>query len=265
MVRLYHKGNAICAQKVRICLAEKGVAWESKIPDVRDPEYLALNPNGYLPTFIDNGKIIPESRIICEYINDAFAGPALLPVNAYGRARASLWTKQIDDFFHLSVFTLTFASGLHARILKWTPEEIEKILPFEVTKRDRAYDMIEKGFDSKFIGIAVKRFAKMTEDMECALAASTWLAGETYTLADVDYTPYLQRITDLGLGFLLEDKPNLRRWFAQVKARASFAEVIENWVTQDVLAAAENADGLEGSALFLKKRSKKLGAGIDKP
>ncbi len=255
MVILYHKGNAICAQKVRVCLAEKGVAWKSVIPDVRDPKYLALNPNGYLPTLVHDEAIIPESRIICEYINDAFGGPALLPDNAQDRARVALWSKQIDDSLHLNVFTLTFVSALQSRVLKRTPEEIEKILPFEVTKRDRAYDMIEKGFNSKFVGIAVNRFAKMTEDMERALATSTWLVGETYTLADVDFTPYLQRIIDLGLGFLLEGKPALRRWLAQVQSRASFAEVIENWVTLEVLAEAEKDADVAAPILQMRMRA----------
>jgi glutathione S-transferase len=254
MVTLYHKGIAICAQKVRICLAEKHIAWDSKLPDVRDPEYLALNPNGYVPTLVHDGRIVMESRIICEYINDAFEGPELLPADPYDRARVALWTKQIDDSLHLNIFTLTFVSALHSRVLKRTPEEIEKILPFEVTKRDRAYDMIEKGFESKFIAIAIRRFARLAEDMERALTGSTWLVGETYSLADVDFIPYLQRIVDLGLGFLLQGKPNLQRWFEQVKARSSFAEVTRNWVTQDILAAAEK-DAKLASPIFVNRLS----------
>ena len=235
MITTYHKGVAICAQKVRICLAEKNVPWESKLPDVRDPQYLKPNPNGYVLTLVHDGRVIVESRIISEYIDAAFAGPQLLPEDPYDRARVALWTKQIDGSLHLNVFTLTFFSGLNSRILKRTPEEIEKIFPFEMTKRDRAYDMIKKGVDSKFIGIAVRRLARLTEDMDRALTGSTWLVGETYSLADADLTPYLQRIIDLGLDSLLDGKFNLQRWFEQLKERPSFVAVNQKWVAPDVL------------------------------
>jgi len=47
-LELYHFAGAICAQKVRITLAEKGIAWESRITldELRSPGYLILNPNG---------------------------------------------------------------------------------------------------------------------------------------------------------------------------------------------------------------------------
>jgi len=63
MLTLFHKGLATCAQ---------------------------VNPNGYVSTLIHDGRIVTESRIINEYINDAFDGPELLPDDHYDRARVSL-------------------------------------------------------------------------------------------------------------------------------------------------------------------------------
>jgi glutathione S-transferase len=241
MLTLYHFGYAICAQKVRVCLAEKGVAWESRLPGLRDPEYLKLNPNGYVPTLVHDDRILTESRLICEYIDEAFDGPSLMPADAYDRYRVGLWTKQIDDTLHLNVFTLSFAVSFRPRYQAMTPEEREKNFPFDITKRERAIDLLEKGFDSRFVGVALNRFKKLTADMERALSQSTWLVGETYSLADVDYTPYLQRITDLGLGFLIDDKPHLRAWFERVRARPSFDQVLGQWVAPEMIAGAAKA------------------------
>ena len=82
MLELYHNGMSTCSQKVRFCLAEKGVAWTGHHLDLRagdqhTPEYLALNPNGVVPTLVDDGDVIIESTIINEYLDEKFPEPAL--------------------------------------------------------------------------------------------------------------------------------------------------------------------------------------------
>jgi glutathione S-transferase len=96
MLELYHNDMSTCAQKVRFALVEKGVSWEGRHLDLRardhqTPEYLRLNPNAVVPTIVHDGTVIIESTVINEYIDDAFAGPALRPVDATGRARMRLW------------------------------------------------------------------------------------------------------------------------------------------------------------------------------
>lgn len=112
MLALYHMPNAVCAQKVRICLAEKGLTWESSLvtgPALRSLEYLAINPGGYVPTLVHDGRIITESRVISEYLDEAFPAPGLTPRDAFDRAGVRHWTKQSDDSLHLNVFVLTCA------------------------------------------------------------------------------------------------------------------------------------------------------------
>ncbi len=238
MVTLYHFAGAICAQKVRIALAEKGVHWKSEIAleVLRSPEYLKINPGGYVPTLVDDDRVITESRIICEYINEAFAGPALLPNSAFDRARVSLWTKQIDDSLHLNIHTLSFVVMMRTRYLAMEAEEFQRALPFDPVKIDRIHDMMANGDRSRFVLIALRRFKKLIEDIEDALSCSTWLVGQNYSLADSDYTPYMQRLTDLGLEFLWRERPLVTAWFNRLKTRKSFATSILNWQTHDELA-----------------------------
>ena len=55
MLTLYHANHSTCSQKVRLCLAEKKLSWESQLVNLATnehlaPEYLQLNPNGVVPT-----------------------------------------------------------------------------------------------------------------------------------------------------------------------------------------------------------------------
>ena len=98
---LYHNDMSVCAQKVRLCLAEKQLAYEDKhlnlrAGDQKRPEYLALNPNGYVPTLVHDDFVVIESTVICEYIDDAFPARPLKPADAKARARMRGFTKFID-------------------------------------------------------------------------------------------------------------------------------------------------------------------------
>lgn len=231
MLTLYHMPVAICAQKVRVCLAEKGVECESRLMtgQLRTAEYLKLNPAGYVPTLVHDDAVLTESRIINEYLEEAFDGPALMPTRPLERAQVALWTKQIDDTLHLNVFTLSLAVGRLPHFLAMDAAALQLNLPFDITKRERAFDIIEKRMNSRFVAVALERFRQLADDMDAALSRTAWLAGDAYTLADVDYAPYVQRMEDIGLAFLWEDRPNLRRWIDAVRARPSYDEIIERW------------------------------------
>jgi glutathione S-transferase len=76
MLALYHNDMSLCAQKVRVCLAEKGLQWENRHLVLRagehqQPWYLKLNRRAVVPTLIDGEKIVPESNVILEYLDEA--------------------------------------------------------------------------------------------------------------------------------------------------------------------------------------------------
>jgi len=80
MIELYHNDMSVCAQKARFALAEKKLKWEGhhlnlRAADQQKPEYLKLNPNAVVPTLLDNGAVIIESTVICEYLDDAYPEP----------------------------------------------------------------------------------------------------------------------------------------------------------------------------------------------
>jgi glutathione S-transferase len=234
MLILYHFPGAICAQKVRVALAEKGLMWESRLVqgDLRSPDYLKLNPHGYVPTLVHDGQVIIESRVISEYIEDAFQGSRLLPQNPLDRARVRSWTKQIDDSLHLNVYVLTFATFYRQRASQLAADQLVRSLPLtNPTKRRYTLDLIAHGFESQYFPPAVARLRMLLADMEAALSRSVWLVGAQYTLADSDFTPYLRRLEDLGVWELAKEfHPNVARWFAEVRSRPSYKRAILEWV-----------------------------------
>jgi glutathione S-transferase len=76
MLELYHTVNSVCAQKIRIQLAEKRLPWSSRIMTLRgdqfEPGYLKLNPNGVVPTLLHDGEPVIESSVILYYLESAF-------------------------------------------------------------------------------------------------------------------------------------------------------------------------------------------------
>jgi len=84
LITLHHHGSSVCAAKVRLVLAEKSVPWEGIYVDILrgdqfDPAYMKLNPKAVVPTLVHDGKVIVESAVICEYLDEVFPTPALKP------------------------------------------------------------------------------------------------------------------------------------------------------------------------------------------
>ena len=243
MLELYHNDMSTCAQKVRLTLAEKGLDWTGHHLNLREgpqhkTDYLKMNPNGVVPTLIDDGRVIIESTVIMEYIDDRWPDPSLRPSDAYGRARMRLWTKQLDEGVHAmtGVLSSSIAFRYQHFAIKTEAEVRQTIenMP-DPAKRERQRENILKGLDSKFLPAAVKRFARLIGDIDGALAEGDWLAGNEFSLADIAYTPYMVRLTHLQMGWLWEDRPAVADWFARIQARPSFDAAIGGWLNESYL------------------------------
>jgi len=254
MIELYHNDMSVCAQKVRFALAEKKLAWENhhmnlRAGDQQQPEYLKLNPNAVVPTLVDNGTVIIESTVICEYLDDGYPEPSLKPRDAVGRARMRLWTKQLDEGVHAA--TSVVSSAIAFRYQKLAAgmealEEFHKKMPDPV-KREKSWENITKGVESRFFAEAVKRFDKLLGDMESALVDSTWLAGNDFSLADIGYAPYITRLDHLQLQFLWDERPHIPVWYDRLRERRGYTEALEKWFNANYLPMMKEK-GMEAQA-----------------
>ena len=243
MLELYHNTMSACAQKVRVALAEKNLAWTShhlnlRAGDQQKPAYLKLNPKGVVPTLIDGDLVIRESNVILEYLDDAFPDPPLRPSDAFGRSQVRLWNQRLAEGHH-DIGTATLSMGIafrHQYLAKGEPACAALIenIPDPI-KRERRRDMIYNGTDAREFRLAVNMWISLLNDMEQALNRHDWLAGDAYTIADAAYTPYLTRLDHLHVLGFISDKPRLAGWYERIKARPSYTLGITDWLDADYL------------------------------
>lgn len=238
MISLYHFDRSTAAQKVRLSLEEKGLAWESRYIDPgmkkrqqHDSEYLKLNPRGLVPTLIHDGRVVRESQVIIEYLEDAFPTPPLRPADPYDRAEMRLWTKLVDEGLHVDSRTIGTCIAMRFVMQEADPATIKRhyeAMPDEV-RRDNDLVNNEKGLDSPLLPGAVRRFKKVFTAIEHRLEESPWLAGGMFSLADISLVVYSARMDSFQLAGLLDELPRLRDWQLRIKARPSWAKAVEKW------------------------------------
>jgi glutathione S-transferase len=243
---LYHNDMSVCSAKVRMALAEKAMQWESvhlnlRAGDAQRPEYVALNPNQLVPTLVDRSRVVIESNVICEYLDDIQPDPPLRPADPYARARMRLWTKQLDEGVHAAVGTLGLCIAFRDQHLERDPEDVQKYLAnlVDPARRERIARALEFGMDAPGFAPALRRFVKLIADLDAALAAGPWLAGDAYSLADLAYAPYLARLEHLGLDDMVKARPRVGEWWARLAARPAFQDGVKRWFNPSYLALFE--------------------------
>jgi glutathione S-transferase len=234
-LELYHSAASMCSQKVRLCLAEKGLPWVSHHLVLREfeqlePAYLALNPEGLVPLLLADGKPIRESAVINEFLEDSFPERPLRPADALGRARMREWTSYIASEPALAVKIPSFHRLVAPAVAgKWTPAEIDAIaarMPHRSTAA-RWRQALTAGFTEEEVEASLQRLRVTLDRMEQVLSISQWLAGENYSLADVEMTPFVRWHYVVGEGHAVEDRPRVSAWHAAVKARPSYAAAFD--------------------------------------
>ena len=239
MLFLYHGSTSVCSIKVRVALAEKGLEWSGELLDLmrgdqHRPEYRKLNPNHVVPTLVHDGRIVIESTLIIEYLDEAFPVPPLMPADPYRRALARLWMKKIDDYLHAACSTVTFATANRKALLRLAPEALEarfQRMP-DPAYRERQRLAIAHGLDAPHVAVAVRQHDKFVGEMETALRDAPYLAGDAYSLADAAATPYVNRADMIGMDALWAGhRPHVAAWLARMRERPSFDVAVTRWMS----------------------------------
>lgn len=228
---LYHNDVAVCAQKVRIGLAEKGLEYDSRNLDLRageahDPDYLRLNPNGVVPTLVDGDIIVTESTIINEYLEDAYPDHQLRPSLAAERARMRRWVLMTDTGFLRLCGRVSFAVAFRHQ------EQSRQLASRSPAERIAQEERNSLGLDHPEAREALVAYVRNLDRMALQLRQTPWLAGSSYSLAECALVPYVRRFENLSLSWLWEDYEERRaivEWYAACRARPSFAAAIEVW------------------------------------
>jgi glutathione S-transferase len=232
MLELYHNINSVCAQKVRIALAEKEQPYNEHLltlqGDQNDPTYMKLNPNGVVPTLTHDGNVLTESSLILYYIEETFPDPPLMPKAPVARHRVRLYNKLIDEYAHNACTIMTFATAFRPRFLKMPREQWLVEINKTPLKRRAEYkrSVIEHGLDSEFVIDALGHHQKMISWMAEDLKRGPYLAGDAFSNADCAVIPYILRLELLKLSELWLHEPAIADWWARVRGRSSVKSAI---------------------------------------
>jgi len=230
MLELYHAGLTSCSKKVRHCLHEKGLDYQSRFVDLtrfehHDPAYLALNPNGVVPTLVHDGAVIIESGVINEYLDELFPDRPLRPDTPLPRARMRVFTKMADEY------------GLPAtRVPTWTRlkrNQIKAMDEAEFTDVIRNTPLVDHrlklralrgdGFSAAEQDEALGRMDYIYDRCEAALADGPYLAGGMFSLAEVALLPYIDAFATLRPE-LPRTHPRTGEWYGRLMDRAAVKE-----------------------------------------
>lgn len=237
MFVLYDNVASVAAQRVRMALAEKRLAWTTVPIDLRNgevmrPEYLKLNPKGVVPTLVHDGQVLVESNVIIEYLDDLVALPPLQPGAPLARARMRGWMRRLDDDIHRATGTVSMAIYIRHFHLDKTPAERDAYFA-AMPDRDRAARQqaaIASGLDTPAFAPALRAFAALVDDIDRAVAGSEWLVGSDFSLAEISVAPYITRLDMLAMEGLWARgrRPAFERWWQRVQARPSWQREVRD-------------------------------------
>ncbi|APH56515.1 Glutathione S-transferase family protein [Granulibacter bethesdensis] len=208
MRTLYHLPLCPFSRKVRVVLAERKLPFELKVEKVweRRPEYLEMNPAATVPVLVEqNGLPIPDSSVICEYLEEAYPDISLL-----GRSLAE------------RVETRRLAAWFDGRFYQEVTKNLvgEKYLKRLLGRGNPDATAIRTGFTSLRYHMEYLGYLADTRK---------WLAGAAIGLADFAAAAHVSCL-DFGGDIDWEKFPAARDWYARIKSRPSFRSILADRV-----------------------------------
>lgn len=124
-MQLYGVPQSPFVRKVRIVLEEKGIPCESVwlLPQPKTPELLALHPMGKIPVLRDGEVVVPDSSVICAYLERTHPLPALYPAEPADLAKALFLEEYADTRLAESTLAILFERVVKPSVLGQTPDE----------------------------------------------------------------------------------------------------------------------------------------------
>lgn len=235
MLELYHYLPVANGGKVLIALHEKELPFESHWIDLHkfeqhDPEYLAINPEGQVPTLLHDGQAIIQTSVINEYLEDAFPdAPKLRPSDPLEIARMRQWNKFIDDqvMQAVSIHGWQRAAGAVAR--SYSDEEFERLVERIPLKQQRLkWRTAREGFPQEKLDDCTLQVGEAVDKVEAALAKGPWLLGDFYSLADINFFAHCGSSLEAMFHEIgnRDRCPRLLKWVEWMKARPGVARAL---------------------------------------
>jgi glutathione S-transferase len=226
---LYNAPQSTCSQRVRFVLNAKGQPFEERKLDLLagdqlKPEYLALNPNGVVPTLDHDGRIVIDSSVIIEYLDEVMPQQSFTPRDPVKRAAMRSLMRFIDEMPAAAVRVPTFNLAFLPRFAAMSEAEFLAFAESKPLRKEFMMAMGRTGFPQKEMDSAMGRLRRSYERMDEAIRDSggPWLLGKDITLADVSVMPAMVRIADLNREGDWADLPRVAKWYELIRAEPAF-------------------------------------------
>jgi glutathione S-transferase len=177
-----------------------------------------------VPTLAHGEKIIVDSSVITEYLDEVFPAVALSPPDAYGRARMRAWRQFIDEVPTAAIRVPSYNRYIRHKYENMAQEDFDAQVAKRTVRKHFYRNMGRGGSSPQEEQASIERLRETIMRMDRALANGPWMIGEQFTLADIALVPTLVRMSDIGLADAWADKPRVADWLARVQARPSFAK-----------------------------------------
>jgi glutathione S-transferase len=187
---------------VRMFMAESGIELDIQEVDImagenRQENYLKLNPGGQCPALaLDDGSIISEITVICEYLDEKNGPTELLGLTAEERAETRMWVRRIDQ-----AIMENLANGFRYAEGAALFEGRMRLIP-------QAADDLKT--------LAQEKITWLDEQM----AGKSFICGDRFTLADIALFCFLEFFQQVGQALNTENH-NIVAWYERVKERPS--------------------------------------------
>jgi glutathione S-transferase len=239
-LKYYHAEPLANSLKSMLPLKEKGLAYESHYVDLHKFEqhsdwFVAINPEGQVPVLDHDGVIITHTTVINEYLEDVFpedqpdSGP-LRPRDPVGAARMRYWNKFVDEHVmnHVSMHGWHRMVGVIARNIEdGTFEDLLKNIPLPDQRKKWA--TARSGFSEADLQNASDKIDYALAKVETQLSETAWLAGEAYTLADINFYSHCGMMVERMFPEkdVAANYPRLVEWRERMTARPAVAEALK--------------------------------------
>jgi glutathione S-transferase len=205
---LYHLPLSPYCRKVRLVLAEKRLPFELRAERVweRRAEFLELNPAASVPVLLeDNGLVIPDSGVVCEYLDEAYPDTSLLGHTLGERVEVRRVAAWFDSKFDLEV-----TRPLNGE--KYIKRLSNRGQP-DATALRAGYAMLREHL--QYLGWLAE--------------TRKWLGGAMISLADFAAAAHLS-VLDYQGDVDWSVSPSAREWYARMKSRPSFRPLLSDRV-----------------------------------
>jgi glutathione S-transferase len=210
-----------------------------------------------VPALRHDGRIVTESTLICEYLDDCFPQPRLKPTDPYLRARMRKWSKAVDEGLFEATRELSFSAMFREKMRSMTEEQRQGRFRNvgDPTKRARFMSTYEHGVESPFVLEGIAAFETAFKNMERDLAegkdagggdgkSGLWLLGKDMSLADINMMPFVARLAYLGLvDVWIGHRPRTQAWWRQVQDLESFRSAVPARLTASEIEAMAEFGG----------------------